>query len=165
MTLNDRLILVKSALIPLCLVFFFTGFFGLAVLVFLLFSFWEQIESFIARRQKLPFKVRKRLDPLADKILVISIFIGLTGIGRAHPLAVIILCARELLIAKFAVKPKQLTSPLGKWSDLSGMIAAVMLMFNLPLAGAVLWLAVILSSLTGGAYLWQNKLIKQLKLS
>jgi len=40
-----------------------------------------------------------------------------------------------------------------------------MLLLGLPLAGALLWLAVLLSLISGGSYLWQSPSLKQLKLS
>lgn len=165
MTLADRLILFRLALIPLCLVFLLTGFFGLAAVNFLLLSFWDQIEIYIAQRRKIRFEREKKPDPMADKILSLSLLIGLTSMGKANGAAVIILCVRELLVAKFCTSYNFPPSPLSRWGNILRIIVVFMLMLNLPLAGGLLWLAVILSSITGGAYLWQSNLLNRLKSS
>ena len=165
LTLADRLIVFRLALIPLCLIFLLTGFFGLAAVTFLLLACWDQIEIYLAQRRKIKIDLGKKLDPMADKILVISTLIGLTGLGKANAAAVIILCVRELLVAKFCTRYNSPARPLSKWGNIIQIIAVFMLMLHLPLAGGLLWLVVILSSITGGAYLWQSNLLKQLKSS
>lgn len=165
MTLANRVTLLRIALIPLCLIFLLFGFNGLAATVFLLLSFSDAIDGYIARKYHQVSELGKMLDPLADKILVITVLIGLTGLGKANPVAVMLICTRELLVASFRGKKIFAASPIAKWKTFIQILAVIMLMLNITFADWALWLAVILSLISGGVYLWQSPLIKQLKLS
>jgi len=165
LTLANRITLGRIVLIPLCLVFLLAGLYGLAAVAFLLLSFSDAIDGYIARKHKHVSELGKKLDPLADKILVTSMLIGLTSLGKAESIPVIIICARELAVASFRTNRSFSASALAKWKTASQVVAVVMLMLNLPLAGGVLWLAVLLSLITGGAYLWRIHFFNRLKLN
>ncbi|MGB9613442.1 MAG: CDP-alcohol phosphatidyltransferase family protein, partial [Candidatus Margulisiibacteriota bacterium] len=107
----------------------------------------------------------KMLDPLADKILVITVLIGLVGLGKANSVAVMLIVTREFLVASFRGKKNFAASPIAKWKTFTQVLATVMLMLNIAFADGILWLAVILSLISGGAYLWQSPLIKSLRLN
>lgn len=159
MTLANRITLIRLALIPLCIAFLLTGLLGLAAVVFLLLSLSDAVDGYVARKYNQVSELGKKLDPLADKILVLTVLIGLTGIGKADPLPVMLICAREFLVASFRSTKIFPASPLAKWKTVLQTVAVLMLMLNLPLAGLILWLAVALSLITGGNYLWQNKIL------
>ena len=165
MTLANRITLLRIALIPLCLAFLLTGFWGLSAAVFLLLSFSDAIDGYVARKYKQVSELGKQLDPLADKILVLSVLIGLTSLGKADPVAGMLISAREFFIAGIRAKGVFPASPIAKWKTIVQLLAVFLLILNLPLAEPVLWLAVILSYVSGGAYLWQSRFLKQLKLS
>jgi CDP-diacylglycerol--glycerol-3-phosphate 3-phosphatidyltransferase len=141
------------------------GFLGLAAVTFILLSLSDYIDGYIARKYHQVSELGKLLDPLADKILVTTVLIGLTAIGKANPFAVMLICAREFIIASIRTRKIFAASPIAKWKTATQILAIVMLMFSLPFAEAVLWLAVILSLVSGGAYLWQSPFLKQLRLS
>lgn len=162
MTLANRITLLRIAAIPLCLLFLLMGFYGLATVVFLLLSFSDAIDGYVARKYHQVSEIGKQLDPLADKILVITVLIGLTSLGRTPVIPVIILTVRELIVASFRTKKVFAASPIAKWKTFFQIIAVVMLMLNLPLAGWALWFSVLLSLLSGGVYLWQIKIINRL---
>jgi CDP-diacylglycerol--glycerol-3-phosphate 3-phosphatidyltransferase len=165
LTLANRITLARIALIPLCIAFLLTGFYGLAAVFFLLLSFSDAIDGYIARKYHQVSELGKKLDPLADKILVLSVLIGLTGIGKADPVPVMLICAREFLVASFRGRKTFPASPVAKWKTAFQIISIVMLMLNLPFAGLALWVATILSLISGGAYLWQNRILELLRSS
>jgi CDP-diacylglycerol--glycerol-3-phosphate 3-phosphatidyltransferase len=165
LTLVNRITLLRIALIPLCIAFLLSGFYGLAVVTFLLLSFSDAIDGYIARKYHQVSEIGKMLDPLADKILVITVLIGLASLGKADPVPVMLICAREFIIASVRTKKIFAASPIAKWKTFSQIVAVPMLTLNLPFAGWVLWFAVILSLISGGVYLWQSPFLKQLKLS
>lgn len=138
--------------------FLLNGFFGLAATLFLLLAFSDAIDGYIARKYNQASELGKKLDPLADKILVLSALIGLTGLGLADPVAVILICSREFVVASFRGDKNFGAIPIAKWKTVLQIIAVVMIMLNLPFASWVLWAAVILSLISGGTYLWRNKL-------
>jgi len=163
LTLANRITLSRIAFIPLCIIFLLAGLYGLATIIFLLLSFSDALDGYIARKHRHVSDLGKKLDPLADKILVTTVLIGLTGLGKAHPIAVMIICARELLVASFRNNRSFAASPLAKWKTATQVLAVVMLMLNIPFADGMLWIAVLLSLITGGAYLWRTDLFNQLR--
>jgi CDP-diacylglycerol--glycerol-3-phosphate 3-phosphatidyltransferase len=156
LTLANRVTLLRIIFIPLCVVLLLAGFWGLSASLFLLLSLSDGIDGYIARKYHQTSELGKQLDPLADKILVITVLIGLTALKKAEPVAVMLLCARELVVASLRSQKVFAASPLAKWKTASQMMAVPMLILNLPFAGWVLWLAVGLSLVSGGAYLWQR---------
>ncbi len=56
------------------------------------------LDGIFARRYRVESKVGKFLDPLADKILVISTLIMLVWLGRIAPILVILVIGREVII-------------------------------------------------------------------
>jgi CDP-diacylglycerol--glycerol-3-phosphate 3-phosphatidyltransferase len=165
LTLANRITLARIALSPLCAFFLLTGLLGLAALLFILLSLTDLIDGYVARKYNQVSELGKMLDPLADKVLVLTVLIGLTAIGRADPLAVMIITAREFIVASLRTKKIFGASPLAKWKTVVQIVAVMLLMFDLPLAAFVLWVAVVLSLLSGWGYLWQSQFLKQLRSS
>ncbi len=165
MTLANRITLLRIALIPLCAVLLLAGFLGLAAVIFLLASLSDAVDGYVARKYHQVSELGKMLDPLADKVLVMTILIGLTAVGKVSPIPVMLVCARELIVTGIRSRKVFAASPVAKWKTVLQIAAVLMLMFSLPLGEAVLWLAVILSLVSGWAYIWQSQFLKQLKLS
>jgi len=171
LSLANYVTLLRIALIPLIIAFVFLGFFGLAVMVGLLLIFSDFLDGYLARRYKQVSDLGKLLDPLADKIAVVTVLIALVGVGKADPIPVMIIAARELFVQGLRIsmaKSKQKiieASPIAKAKTTVQAIALVMLLLSLPYAEWVLWLAVIISLISGWKYLWQSKILEQLKSS
>ena len=141
---------------------------GLATIAFLLVAFSDAIDGYVARRFNQVSDLGKFLDPLADKILVTTILITLVSLGRAAIIPVLLIVAREFLVSglrTYLAKENIIVaaSQLAKWKTVSQIVAVAMLIIGLPYANLALWLAVILSLISGGAYLWQSRLLKQSK--
>ena len=154
-TLANKVTLLRIILIPLCISTLLSGLFGLTAGLFLLLSFSDAIDGYIARKYGEISELGKKLDPLADKLLVITMLIGLTALGLASPLPVMLIAARELVIASFRGERNFGADQLAKWKTVVQIVAVFMLLLALPLAGMVLWLAALLSLLSGGLYLWR----------
>jgi len=161
LTLANKITLGRLALIPLCVVLLLAGLYGLAATLFLLLSLSDYLDGYVARKYNQVSDLGKKLDPLADKILVLSMLIGLTGLGKADPAAVMLICAREFLVASFRGSRTFPASPLAKWKTVAQIVAILLLLFNFPFAWLALWFAVLFSLVTGGAYLWQIKILDQ----
>jgi len=165
LTLANKITLARLALIPIAALLLLAGFWGLSAAAFLVLSFSDAIDGYVARKYNQVSELGKLLDPLADKILVLTMLVGLTALGKADPIAVMLITAREFIVASVRSKKVFGASPVAKWKTVLQIAAVFMLILDLPLAWLALWLAVALSLISGGAYLWQSPFLKQLKLS
>ncbi|MFH1825788.1 MAG: CDP-diacylglycerol--glycerol-3-phosphate 3-phosphatidyltransferase [bacterium] len=170
MNLANRITLLRIVLIPFVLVLLLLGLNGLAAGFFLLLSLSDALDGYIARKYNQVSELGKFLDPLADKVLVISVLIILVGLGKADSIAVLILVVRELLVQGIRINTAKsgkivAAAPLAKWKTVVQITATTMLILSLPFAAWLLWFAIILALISGWGYLWQSKIINQLKLS
>jgi len=101
MNLPNRLSLLRVVLIPVCLGLLYVGtplFDALALAVFLIASFTDFLDGHIARSRNLVTDFGKFVDPVADKLLVLSTMILLTAQGKMPAWMVIIVLARDLAV-------------------------------------------------------------------
>ncbi len=101
MNLPNRLSLLRVVLIPVCLGLLYAGTplcNWLALAVFLIASFTDFLDGHIARSRNLVTDFGKFVDPVADKLLVLSVLILLAAQGKVHAWMVIIVLARELSV-------------------------------------------------------------------
>lgn len=167
MTQANQITLGRIALIPLIIILLLARVNGIAVALFLLLSFSDAVDGYVARRLNQVSDLGKFLDPLADKLLIISVLIVLVSLGRAEVIAVLILVSREFLVQGLRINAARTNnmiaaSPIAKWKTGTQVAAVAMLIIGLPLSNLVLWLSVLLGLMSGGAYLWQSQIIKEL---
>ena len=171
MNLANRVTLSRIVLIPLVVTLLYFGLDGLAVILFLVLSFSDAIDGYIARRYNQMSELGKFLDPLADKILIITVLIALVGLGKAHAVPVMIITARELIVQGIRINTARMSkkvlaaAPVAKWKTFAQIVAVGMLALSLPYAEEVLWLAVVLSLISGWSYLWQSRISRLLRSS
>ena len=66
--------------------------------IFLIAAITDALDGHIARKKNIVTDFGKLMDPLADKIMVMSAFVCFTAAGILHPLITITILAREFLI-------------------------------------------------------------------
>lgn len=102
MNLPNKLTLVRVGMVPLCvaaiLINSIPGHFYIAMFLFISAALTDILDGAIARKQGLVTDFGKLMDPLADKVLVISAMICLTYLGLISPVATIVVVARELMV-------------------------------------------------------------------
>jgi len=99
--LPNLVTLTRIALIPLVLVWidnYSPRLSALACVVFLIAALSDALDGYLARRLGLVTVVGKFLDPLADKLIVLSTLVMLVAVDRAPAWLVIVLMARELAV-------------------------------------------------------------------
>ena len=109
MNLPNKLSLLRIFLIPVMLFFYLADFvpYGkiIAIAVFILAAFTDFLDGKIARKHNLVTNLGKLLDPIADKLLVMSaLLLVVVDLTIPHPYGVIIaiiIIGRELLISAF----------------------------------------------------------------
>lgn len=101
MNLPNQLTLGRLALTAVfvaCFSIEFQGRFTAALAIFALAAATDWLDGEIARRRGLVTDFGSLMDPLVDKILTASAFIGLTAFHAIPPWAVIVIISREFLI-------------------------------------------------------------------
>ena len=109
MNLPNKLSLSRIILIPFFIFFYLAEFipFGkiLAIVIFVIASITDMLDGKIARKYNLVTNLGKLLDPIADKLLVVSgLLLVVVDYTIPHPAGVIIaiiIIGRELLISAF----------------------------------------------------------------
>lgn len=161
MTLPNALSLIRIALVPLLIFLLLVpnqdhAIYAAGLFVILVLSDW--MDGFIARRFKAITTFGKYIDPLADKVLVISALIALVELRAVSSVPVMIIVAREFAVTAFrlvAVKKDLVIAAdvLGKWKTAVQMLATGMLIMRWPYGEAVLWISVLLTVISGADYI------------
>jgi len=129
-----------------------------AALVFVIASVTDGFDGFIARAWNQQSTLGAILDPLADKMLMLSAFLGLMIIDRANVWAVYLILTREFFITgiRVAAASKGLdikASVWGKIKTLLQMFAIGFATMKWPYAELLLWLAVGMTLYSGFEYI------------
>ena len=97
----NRLSILRIALVPalvLCLSIDLPMTQALALAFFMIASFTDWLDGHIARKHSIVTNFGKFIDPVADKLLVLSTMIALCGLGRFPAWACIVILFRELAV-------------------------------------------------------------------
>lgn len=98
MNLPNIITLGRILLVPVTIWLIVAGQFGFAFLVFLVAGVGDGIDGYIARRYGMKTQLGAYLDPLADKILLVSIYISLGFLQHMPAWLVILVASRDVLI-------------------------------------------------------------------
>src|SRR5256886_3844919 len=109
----------------------------IAAAVFVVFSLTDTMDGQLARRTKTVSDLGKFLDPLADKLYVLSVLIVLVQEGLVSAWVVVVIFARELLITLLrtvaASQGRAIpAAPLGKTKTLTQVVAVTLLILQRP---------------------------------
>ncbi len=169
MNLPNLLTVSRMAAIPvlmLLLIVRFNGHDELAAALFIVFSFTDILDGEIARRRGAVSDLGKFLDPLADKLFVLSVLIVLVQEGLVAAWVVVVIFSRELLITILrSVGASQgrviAAAPLGKTKTVMQMAAVALLILQRPYpvlvhaAALMVAIAVVFTIVSGIDYLWR----------
>ena len=152
MNLPNKLTILRVAMIPLCLLFALLGFHTAAAGVFALAALTDLLDGHIARKHNMVTNFGKFADPVADKILVLSVMIVLLYQGLFPWWAVCVVAIRELAVdgLRLVAVEQGLVIPagkLGKFKTNAQIFAVLAALLFLP-SWLVMALAVIMSVLT-----------------
>lgn len=170
MNLPNKLTLLRILLIPVFVVVLLLGYYYIAAVIFIVASLTDALDGYIARKYHLITNFGKLMDPLADKLLVTSALICLVELGDIPSWMVIIILSREFTIsilrAVAASAGKVIAaSKWGKFKTIFQMVAIISILFKnypfelwqIPFDQVTLWIAVILTIVSGVDYIIKNK--------
>lgn len=171
MNLPNKLTLTRILLIPVfvaCMETIGTDYY-ISLIVFAIASFTDFLDGNIARKCDLVTTFGKFMDPLADKLLVLSAFVLLSANGQVPSWITIIILARELAITGFRTiaASKGVILAAGKSGKIKTvtqmMTILIMLTNDLPLLGlsfslgtCFMYLACVMTIYSGAEYIIKN---------
>jgi CDP-diacylglycerol--glycerol-3-phosphate 3-phosphatidyltransferase len=157
-----------AAIVPLMVLLMvrFPGHDQLAAALFIVFSLTDTLDGEIARRRGTVSDFGKFLDPLADKLFVLSVLIVLVQEGLVAAWVVVVIFSRELIITLLrsvaATQGRVISAaPLGKTKTVMQMSAVALLILQrpypvvVPLADLAVGFAIIFTIWSGLDYLWR----------
>jgi CDP-diacylglycerol--glycerol-3-phosphate 3-phosphatidyltransferase len=101
MNLANWLTVLRIILIIPFVLFLLNGYFLIALIIFAAASITDWLDGFIARKYNMITDLGKFLDPLADKILVISALVCFIEVLNISSWLVVIIIAREFIVTGF----------------------------------------------------------------
>lgn len=149
-----------------------------ALIVFSAASLTDLLDGYLARKNNQITTFGKFLDPLADKVLVISAMICFIELGFASSVAVVIIIAREFMVTSIRLVALSCdgkvisASILGKIKTIISMVAVIGTLalcalgqiivlptwVDIPvIANVFMWIAALITVISGLEYLLVNK--------
>ena len=175
MNLPNKLTLLRVCMIPFFVVFARMDTFWaqcVAVGIYALACITDTLDGHIARSRNLITDFGKFMDPIADKLLVMSAMIVLTAQGRMPDWVCILMLAREFLVSGFRLVAVEngvviAAGPLGKLKTVFQMVSTIALLLFVPVEGdggtpalianILMYIALALTVISGADYIIRNK--------
>lgn len=173
MNLPNKLTLLRVIMIPFFVFFMLAPYFEgygnyIAVAIFIVASFTDFLDGYLARRDNLVTNFGKFMDPLADKLLVCAALICLVQTGQLASWIVIIIISREFIISGFRLIASDngvviAASYWGKFKTVFQMIMVILLIVNIQnsiyqmVATVVTYIALFLTVVSLVDYVVKNK--------
>jgi len=141
-SLANKITILRISLIPIFITSLVYSQMGLAIIVFLLSITTDGIDGIVARRCGQKTDLGKFLDPLADKLLLISSFIALASRGEVDLWIAVLVVSREAILSLSWVAIYLLTgnlleilpTTLGKLTACLQMTTVILYLLSLPFA-------------------------------
>ena len=172
MTPANQLTLLRMLLIPAFVILVIYGSLGWALIVFVTAGVTDALDGLLARRAGQKTTLGAWLDPMADKLLLVSTFVVLTvpGIGLANKLPVwltVLIISRDIVIVltvaivNLAIGPRTFRpSIFGKIATATYIITAVIAMtfnyleYHSVLVDAGIWASLAVTLISSFHYIW-----------
>lgn len=170
MNLPNKLTMLRIILVPVFVVLFKLDCFYAALIVFVAASLTDMLDGKIARARNLITNFGKLMDPLADKVLVMSAMLCFVGTGLAPEWVVIVILAREFLVTSLrliaAGEGRVIAADMfGKCKTVAQMAWIVCGLLSIAaglgafavLTQVLMWLSAALALLSGANYCIRNR--------
>lgn len=170
MNLPNKLTLLRIIAIPVFIVVLMMDHGYIATGIFIAAALTDMLDGKIARKYNLVTNFGKLMDPLADKLLVMSALVCLVELARVPGWMVIVILAREFAVTGLRQVAASegiviAAGMTGKIKTITQMIAIPLLLLDnwpcryigVPLDQIFLWLAVIMTIVSGVEYIVKNR--------
>ncbi len=175
MTLANKVTIFRVAMVPVFLVFMYLNFSyvqWVAMGVFVLAALTDLVDGHLARSMNQITTFGKFMDPIADKLLVMSAFIVLAGQGKMHEMFAVVFVAREFIVSglrQVAASQKNVIAAgwLGKIKTVTQIVAVAILivdnvpfsLIGVPMDKIAVWVAMAFTIWSGVDYLYANRAV------
>jgi len=181
MNLANKITFSRIIATPIFLFFLMPGWFGrfmgldqwgryAAAVVFILASITDMVDGKIARKHNMVTELGKFLDPIADKLLVVSALIAFIKTDGLSVWIVFIIIAREFIVTGFRViaAGRGVVIAADKWGKLKTIVQIVAivailirnfplsLITDFPLGMVIMYIATVLTIISGANYIVRN---------
>lgn len=173
MNLANKITLARVFMIPIFVIVLISGLVAspvnryIALIIFIIASLTDTLDGYIARSRNMVTNLGKFMDPLADKMLVISAMIALVQLGDLKAWIVIIIVAREFIVTGFRLIAASeniviAASWWGKLKTISQMLMVIFLLANfkgamfIAISNFLVVLAVVFTVISGVDYIVKN---------
>lgn len=172
MNLPNKLTMGRIFAIPVFIVVFLMDYRIAAAVIFIVAALTDMLDGHIARKNNLVTNFGKLMDPLADKLLVMSALICMVELGDVAGWMVVVILGREFIITGMRqVAAAQgiviAAGTTGKIKTITQMIAIPLLILEnwpftalgipVPFDQIFLWIALIMTIVSGAEYIMKNK--------
>ena len=166
MNIANKLTLSRMIMVPFFLVAVYfekdSQVLPISAIIFAVASFTDFLDGYLARKYNLITDFGKFMDPLADKVLVVAALAVLVEMNLIPAWMIVLIITREYAVSilrAIAANTGQViaASQGGKAKTVSQIIAVLMLLLNIKYGIYVMWIAVILTFISGMDYLMKNK--------
>ncbi len=172
MNLPNKLTVLRVLMIPFFVAFMLVDIIPemdkwIALILFCIASLTDFFDGYLARKYNLVTNFGKFMDPLADKLLVVSAMICLITWGKLEAWIVIIVVSREFIISGFRLiaSDNGIVIAASYWGKFKTVVQMLMIIFMIADFGGVFgtieiamkWIAVALTIISLVDYVVKNK--------
>ncbi len=170
MNLPNQLTLLRIIAIPVFIVVLMMGHGYIATIIFIAAAITDMLDGHIARKYNLVTNFGKLMDPLADKLLVMSALVCLVQLGHVPGWMAIVILAREFAVTGLRQVAASegiviAAGTTGKIKTITQMIAIPLLLLDnwpcryigVPLDQIFLWISVVMTIVSGVEYIVKNR--------
>lgn len=152
-----------------------------ALIIFAVASYTDHLDGKLARERNMVTNFGKFLDPMADKILVLSAMVCMVTVDLCSPVVLIIVLAREFLVSSLRLVAASQNVVIaadksGKIKTATQMVSIVVILILLsinqmfgaempvaPISHCLMWLTAALTVYSGAEYIIRNRSLIEIK--
>lgn len=173
MTAANKVTIIRILLVPIFLLFMYlpsSWSSWIAAAVFVVAAATDSLDGYLARSRNQITTFGKFMDPIADKLLIMSAFIALVGQGKLSALFTIVFVAREFIVSGFRLVAASQSNViaagwLGKVKTVLQIVAVTLLLVDnfpfaligFPMDTVALWVSLVFTVWSAFDYLYKNR--------
>ncbi|MFA9459419.1 CDP-alcohol phosphatidyltransferase family protein [Thiohalorhabdus sp. Cl-TMA] len=147
MNVANALTLLRLAAVPFLVLLLHEGRYREALVLFVLAGISDAVDGFVAKRFGQETQLGKVLDPIADKALVVTVYVALAWVALIPFWLVVAVVSRDLIIVGGALAYHYLTGALE-------MVPTFLSKLNTALQLALVTLVLVEAALPMGVHVW-----------